>query len=265
MRKLNWYYKFLIIFLIFFLVFFLSVKKLSPKINETKIKNYVTYINIPINTLKEYNIFSYKSLKEENNKLKKENIINENIKKELEELKEENQNLKELLDLKSTYTDYKKIYGKVISRNKMYWYSTLTIDKGKKDNIKENDIVITKEGLIGTIKDITDEYSTIKLITNSDKENKISVAVKKDKLIHGTITEYNYPYLKVELLTKNSEIKEGDELVTSGLGNLPKNIEIGKIEIIKEDKYAMTNILYVMPYQDMDNIDYVLILSKWYT
>lgn len=262
MKKVNWYYKFLLVFLIFFTMFFLLTKNMSEIINSSAYKNYINFISVPFNYLQEYNILNYKDIKKENELLKKESL-EQVTKEELESIKEENNKLKELLEIEKTYTDYKKVYAKVITRNKMYWFSTITIDKGKKSKVKENDIVITSEGLLGTIKSVTDDFSTVRLITSSNNENKTSVAVKKEKeLMHGTIIGYEYPYLKIELILKNKNVKEGDELITSGLGNLPKNIKIGKVEKIEEDKYAMTNILYVKPYQDMNNIDYIAVLTK---
>lgn len=262
MKRVNWYYKFLIAFLFFFSMFFLLTKNMSKIINTSAYKNYITFISVPFNYLKEYNIFDYKSVKEENENLKEELLLI-TPPEEYENIKNENNELKELLKLEQLYTDYNKVYSKPVTRNKMYWFNTMTIDKGKEDNVKENDIVITNKGLIGTITNVTKDFSTVRLITSSNNENKISVAVKKDKnYYHGTIIEYDYPYLKIELIIKEKNIKIGDEIVTSGLGNLPKNIQIGKIEKIEEDEYAMTNILYIKPYQDMNNISYMAVLTK---
>ena len=68
--------------------------------------------------------------------------------------------------------------------------------------------------------------------------------------------------LKVELTTDKTGINIGDTLITSGLGNLPKNIEIGTIQKIEKDKYELTYILEVKPNQDMNNISYVSVLVK---
>ena len=84
------------------------------------------------------------------------------------------------MNLKNTYAGYNITYAKVTNRNKMYWFSTLTIDNGSLEGIKEGDAVVTINGLIGHVKSVTKDYSTVKLITNSDVLNKISVMVKLD-------------------------------------------------------------------------------------
>lgn len=263
MKHLHWYYKFLIIFLIFFSMFFLLTKNMSKVVESSQYKNYVNFINIPFNFLNKYNIFNYKNLLKEKEKLEKHVLVITLNEQETKNNEQELKELKNLLKIKDLYTDYKKIYAKPVSRNKLYWFSTIIIDKGSKDGIKENSIVVTKDGLIGTIKSVTKDYSTIKLITNNDIENKISVGVKtKDSFKHGTIIDYKYPYLKVELTTDKTGINIGDTLITSGLGNLPKNIEIGTIQKIEKDKYELTYILEVKPNQDMNNISYVSVLVK---
>ena len=177
-------------------------------------------------------------------------------------LVEEVENLKSALELKKTYSLYDKIYAKTINRNKMYWYSTITIDKGLDEGIKVNDAVVSKNGLIGVIKSTNKNSSLVKLITNSDKNNKISVMVKEDnKSKIGNIEGYDYPYILVSLSASKDEIKEGNKLLTSGLGNFPKNLYIGDVKMIKTDSFNLSSILYVEPKQDMNDINYVAVLS----
>ncbi len=263
MKKLHWYYKFLIVFLIFFSMFFLLNQKMSSIVNSSVYKNYVNFISVPFNFIDKYNIFRYKSIIEENEKLNKEILIADTISSERDNLVKEVESLKEMLNLKNTYTTSKVIYAKTTTRNKMYWYSTLTIDKGFKDKIEVGDAVVTKDGLIGTVKNVTKDYSIVKLITNSDTENKISTMIKvKDKTKTGMITGYKYPYILVELTTDKTGIKKGDKLLTSGLGNLPKNIYIGDVAKIEKDSYNLGYILYVTPVQDMNDINYVAVLKN---
>lgn len=263
MKKLHWYYKFLIVFIIFFSMFFLLTKNMSTIVNSSAYKNYINFISVPFDFLNKYNIFNYKNVLDRNEALEKQMIVIENDKQEKQDLEEEVSSLKKLLELENLYTDYDKVYTKTIQRNKMYWFDTILIDKGKNDNIEVGDAVISSSGLVGQIKSTTKDYSTVKLITSSDRENKISVGVKTAKSFkYGTIIEYDYPYIKVELTTNKEGIKLNDELVTSGLGNFPKNIVIGTVEKIGKDSYDIADILYVKPSADLDNINYLAVLTK---
>lgn len=263
MKRIHWYYKFLILFLIFFSMFFFLNKNMSKIVNSSPYKNYVNFISVPIEFIDKYNIFRYKSIILENEKLNKEVLIQNTAISDRENLIKEVEELRNLLKLENIYTSHDKIYAKTTTRNKMYWYSTITIDKGSLSGVKEGDAVVTKNGLIGQIKSVTKDYSSVKLITNSDTHNKISVMVKVDnKTKIGTITGYKYPCILVELTTDKKGIKKGDKLITSGLGNFPKNIYIGEIKKIEKDSYNLSNILYVQPKQDMNDINYVAVLKS---
>ena len=248
--KNNWYYKFLIVFIILFSMFFFLNDKLSNIINNSSIKN------ITINIAKQFN--GKKANDKELINLKKE-VDNY----ELESLKKELEILKETMNIEKTYTSNKVIYAKTIIRNKMYWFNTITIDKGKKDGIEEGDAVVGKNSLIGIVIRTTKDNSQVKLITNNDNKNKISITIKSEnETITGLIEGYEYPYIKASV---ESEVKNGDEVITSGLGNLPKNINIGKVEKIEKDSLDLINILYIKPLQDINDINYVGVLKvTWF-
>lgn len=262
MRKVHWYYKFLIVFLLFFSMFFFLNRNISYFINESNYKGITTKMMIPFNYINKYNLFNYKDFVRENNRLKKQILlgnvntdINKNLVKEIEILKK-------TMDLEKTYTGYKMVYAKTIIRNKMYWYNTITLDKGSRDGIEKNQAVVGKDGLIGIIKDTTKSTSTVKLITNNDVNSKVSGMVKIDKDTKiGLIEGYEAPYLKVSV-TDSKGIKEGDSFYTSGLSNLPKNIYIGSVKKIEKDSLNLSDILYVEPKQDMNDIDYVVVLGN---
>ena len=260
MKKINWYYKFLLVVIIFFSMFFTFIKTTSNMVNSSSFKGYINYLSIPFTNIEKINIFKYNKVLKEKESLEKKLLKVKTDYSENENLKKEVERLKKLMSLEKTYTSYDKIYAKTIIRNKMYWYSTITIDKGESDNVAKGDAVITEKGLIGIVKSTNKKTSLIKLITSSDKNNKISVMIEDEnsKKI-GNIERYSYPYIIVS--STYNDIKEGERLVTSGLGNLPKDIYIGDVEKIKKDSYNLSSLIYVKPKQDMNEINYVAVLK----
>lgn len=93
-------------------------------------------------------------------------------------LEEEIQELKDVLDLNRTLTEYTPINATILSRNKSYWFNQIMIDKGSKDGIKKDMAVVTKNGLIGKISRVYPHSSEIKLITSDDVNYKVSVTIK---------------------------------------------------------------------------------------
>lgn len=258
-----WYYKFLFIFLFVFGMFFLLNNIISSYVYKSNIKDYSNIVFLkPLNTLKIFNLANYKNLLEENKRLEEEVLSLKYDNNKLNEEREDITNLRKLSSVK-LYTDYNKVFAKVLYRNRMYWYNTITLDKGYSSRIKNNSLVVGESGLIGVIKSVTKTTSSVELITNNNDDNKISVGVKtKEGFKYGTIEKYEHPYLKVELMVDNKYINLGDMVVTSGLGNLPKGIEIGKVRKQEKDSYNLTNILYVEPEINIDELNYVMVLNK---
>ena len=189
-------------------------------------------------------------------------IIQKNLNISLEqEIKE----LKELLNLKNTHSEYEKEMAKVISRNNQFWLNSITIDKGANAGVKEESAVITSSGLIGKIARVTPNFSEVKLLTSDDITYKTSVVIRvNEKDYYAILSGYDKEkkLLKVTAIDKNIPTQENDSVLTSGLGNMPRGIYIGKIVSSKIDNYDLSKTLYVKTEQDFNSINYVTILKE---
>jgi len=183
-----------------------------------------------------------------------------------ENLKEENEELKEILNLKNTMASYEIIYTTITNRNTDYWFYTVTIDKGKKDGIKEDMVVINEKGLVGRVIEVHPLSSVVKLITANDSMNKISVDITSDDTTYkGIISGYDYTdnYILVTSIRSTSEIKEGDIVTTNGLGTLfPEGIMIGEVKEISNDDLGVSKVLKVKSFVDFENIRYLAVLKR---
>ncbi len=203
----------------------------------------------------------------EENKILKSNIEKiESLEAENIELKHELKKLKEELNVERILSDYDYLNATVVSRNSLYWYNNLTIDKGRKNGIKEGMVVINSTGLIGKISNVSNFSADVKLITTTDTNNKISVIITNgDNNLVGVINGYDYDegYLKVEGISNTETVAVGDIVYTSGLGGVfPSGILIGHVESITTDVYDLAKIINVKPSAKFDNINYVTILKR---
>jgi len=184
--------------------------------------------------------------------------INSSLEKEIEELKKQ-------LELNKTLTEYDVVNATVLSRNKSYWFNTMTIDKGKKAGIKKNMAVITKDGLIGKISKVSNYSSEIKLITSNDTNFKVSVSIKtNDEDNYAILNGYDKKtgLIKLSGIDKTTNINNDDSVLTSGLGEMfPSGIYVGQVKKIENDKYNLSKIVYIQTGQDFNNIHYVTVLK----
>lgn len=167
-------------------------------------------------------------------------------------LKEELDNIKKINDIE--FDDNLDIIVSRVKYRDVYEYSnTLTIFKGTKNNVNVGDAVLTNNGLVGIISKTYDYYSVVSLITN--KKSNISVKIndavgvlklENSKLVVTSINNY-----------KNISI--GDEIYTSGLGNLPDNIYVGKVKKVSLNNTEIEKVIEVDIENRLDTLDYLFV------
>lgn len=161
----------------------------------------------------------------------------------------------ELLNLVNLHkNNYHLVYSKIIKREIYEFNDKVTILKGSKDNIKKGDIVINEYGLVGIINKVNNNSSELSLITNNDTN--ISVKVGES---YGILYSKDNK-LKIRNMKIEGVIKEGDEVITSGLTNIPEGIKIGKVSDIKKDELELEYILDIEGIS-LHNLKYVGVLS----
>lgn len=175
--------------------------------------------------------------------------------------------------LESDIEEYKEITNlnncinsTVIYRNPTYWYDELVINKGKNDNIQINSVVINNKGIIGIIDKVYDNSSIVSLITNINKDKKITVGITNDKdTIYGIISKYDKykNELIISEITKDIELKDDLNVITTNFTNTFKEgLIIGKVKDIKNDEEGLSKNVIVTPITDYNNIKYVCVENK---
>lgn len=278
MKKRNIKTKHILIIIIIIIVIILAIFSFTLKedrqLNKfeslikdtvTSIEKFVAYpFNWIFNKIDEYQELvnireKYQELLPEVDRI--DSLMTENI-----ELRKQLESMKEELDIDYTINDYEFLNATVISRNISYWYNTITIDKGSYNGVEVDMPVVNSDGLIGKVVSTTTFTSDVKLLTTSDTNNKISIAIiSGNNKLYGLIKDYNYNTnsLEVEGISNTESVSIGDYVYTSGLGGVfPSGILIGQVSEITTDEYDLAKIINVSPIANFDNINYVAILKR---
>lgn len=167
-------------------------------------------------------------------------------------LKEELDKIKKIKDIE--FQDNLDIIVSRVKYRDVYEYSnTLTIFKGTKNNVNVGDAVLTNNGLVGIISKTYNYYSVVSLITNkkSNISVKINDAVGVLKMDEGKVV--------VTSINNYKNINIGDEIYTSGLGNLPDNIYVGKVKSVSLNDTEIEKVIEVDIKNRLDTLDYLFI------
>ena len=130
------------------------------------------------------------TLKQENESLKQKNSELEQSLRELEVIKSENETLKEYLNLKEKYQDYTTIPADVINRDISNYSSTIVINVGSDDGIKEDMTVIADSGLVGHVISVTSNTAKVQTIVDTATAVTSTISTTEDTIIvQGTLDD----------------------------------------------------------------------------
>jgi len=208
-------------------------------------------------------ITNINNIKEENEKLKEENIKLSQMSTENEILTSENERLRNMLNFTNSKNEYKYIGADIKGLSGENFLDGFTINRGSKDGIKKGMVAITAEGLVGQVTSVGNNWSIVQSLCNEN----IAVAAhvlstkESDGIVKGYRGNDEKFLAEITGLSISSKIKEGDTILTSGLGLVyPKGIKIGTVLEVKEDKVAVMKSAMIKPTVDFNTLEQVLIV-----
>ena len=177
----------------------------------------------------------------------------------------ENQQLRALLgmDKRVGLEDQGLVEARVYGRSPTVWWSTVTVNKGTRDGVREGDPVINGAGLVGVVRVASGGNAQVRLIT--DEESGVSAKINESGatgIIETTVGDPND--LRLSLLGPNAEAREDQTVVTAGTSSprypsyFPEGIPIGRITEVDEDEGTVN----VRPFANLRRLEVVQILTE---
>ena len=186
---------------------------------------------------------------------------------QLNDLKKDNEKMKEALKLQDTLNDYTLINATVIARNPDTWRDIVTINKGSNDGLTPQMSVMSDNGLVGKVLDVNPTSARVALLSNNDNTLvRVAAMIQGEKeSIYGTLTGYDYEknILIMSQIQATQEIKVGDKVVTSGLGGVsPSSLYIGTVEEVAMDRFGLYKEVRIKPAADTNDVRYVTVVKR---
>lgn len=173
------------------------------------------------------------------------------------ELERENHRLKRLLNF-SIPLAARTIGARVIGEDVTPWKKVVLLDKGSRDGLKKDMVVVAPEGLVGRI--LEAETHTAHAILLPDPDCRVS-ALTVTSRAQGVITGIGTEKLYMKYLALDAEVAVGEEVISSGIGSIfPKGLQIGKVEGIERDADGLHLRALVKPFAPFSKLEEVLCL-----
>jgi len=200
---------------------------------------------------------NYQNLKERVAYLEKELL-------RMNELEKQNQRLRKLLDFATEREEFVVTGARVTGKDPGNWFEVFTIDKGKNHGISVNMAVVTEQGLVGRVIEVGSNWSKVQSII--DGRSSVSGIIERTRdngVVKGNnLFGFEDGTCSMIYLPLDSEIVEGDKVITSGLGDiLPKGIYIGEVKEVTRSKRELYKTAIIEPAVDFRRLEEVLVVK----
>lgn len=136
----------------------------------------------------------------------------------------------------------------------------VVLNKGEQDGVQVGQTVIDERGILGQVINVYPNTSRLLLIT--DELQSVAVTVKRTGQRAIVTGEGTPASLKLNYVFKTSDIRVGDEVISSGLGGrIPAGYQVGRVSYV--DPSLGDNFMHieVTPAANLTDNSYVLILQ----
>lgn len=203
---------------------------------QNKYKVCIFYIIVGIFIVLSFmlgNIFSYLRFDD------KKYVSSYVLKLKNKELEDEVSELRKFVN--SDLNEFSYVIGKVKYRDLYKFNEEIVIDVR---DVSKGDAVVNSEGLVGIV---VSDKGNVKLLTSTYN---VSVSIGE---CYGNLSNGS-----VDMVDKECNVREGDKVYTSGLGNIVKGIYVGSVSKVDNDSLGLVLDINLI---DNSNLNYVGVIK----
>ena len=195
------------------------------------------------------------SLREENERLTAENAL-------LTEAEQDLRDLQGFLELRGIREGDILVQADVFATEPSNALQVIAINRGSRDGIAENMLVLSPQGsVVGTISRVLADAAWVTLVT--DQTSAIGAFIQESRA-QGVVAGSADGTLKMEFVEETADVKEGDLVLTSGVGGRhPSGELIGRVVEVERAPQQLFQEVRVEPLADLARLETVLVLSSF--
>lgn len=176
---------------------------------------------------------------------------------ELEEYRLEAQCLEALVNLSDAYA-FSSVSARVVGYSADSYNKVITLDVGSNAGVVSGLPVMGSTGVIGQVISVTPLTCQVRLLT--DAQSGVSVLIQSSRA-EGILTGSVEGVLYLEGIDSSVEVKQGDAIITSGLGGgYYRGLVVGLVSHVEQYPGDATRTIIVTPNASFNNLSEVLVV-----
>ena len=206
------------------------------------------------------------ALVEENRQLREQLAEMEASIRQAEYDREENQRLRELLDLRRQRRDLTFESALIVEEDASNWASMVTVNRGTAHDVAVGDCAVDEFGhLVGVVTEAGLNWSTVRTILDSDTSiGALIVRSNTTAVAQGDFALMGEGRLQLGYLGAQPDVMAGDLIVTSGLGGYyPSQLVIGYVEEVGTGDDGLAQYAVIRPQAALDDLTQVFIITDF--
>lgn len=175
------------------------------------------------------------------------------------------EDLRELLELNNSYSEYNKVSASVIGKDAGNWFDIFLIDKGSRDGIAVGMNVITGRGLAGIVTEVGQNYSKVRtIIDDTSSVSGMVLSTSDNCIVTGNLQTMDEKQMITftNLKDTDDQVSVGDQVVTSYISSeYVQGLLIGYISELHVNSNNLTKSGLITPVVDFEHVKHVLVIT----
>ena len=177
----------------------------------------------------------------------------------LAEARRENIRLREFLGFDPP-EEFEVVPVRIVSLGMSQYPIAAVINKGTNDSIDVNQPVVNRFGLVGKVREVMPEFSTVQLLT--DPSSAVSARIAESRQL-GIVRFEPMEGMILDNLPADAKISKGDLIISSGLGGVyPSGLSIANVDSVLTVKGSIRKNVWLKPKVDFFEIEELYVLKS---
>lgn len=208
--------------------------------------------------------YRFDALERENEELKRKIQEFEKLEISYNAAIKENSALREAAGIKAKHADFEMELCTVVALTDNGFQSALTLNKGSVSGIEAGDCVITGDGMVGFVDQVSLNSCVVKTVINVDFNASAAVSRTREVVVtNGSFELASDGLLKVSYLENDADVRPGDTILTNG-GAYPPDLIIGRVVEFCQESHGISSYASVEPVVDFSGLSTVLVIKEFH-